>query len=455
MVKEASVNPRLLALEILLEAEKGEKKATELIRGALDKADDLPRRDKAFIRRLSGGVIERRITLDHCIDAFASTKTRRMKPAIRQILRMGCYQLLYMDSVPASAAVNESVALAARKGFAGLKGFVNAVLRNVERNKENIPMPSRKEDLPLFLSVSYSMPRWIVERFLSQYGERTAERMLAAALSERPVCVRVCGDADKLRGEWEAQGVTVEEEPRLPGVLFLRNVPGVEQLAGFAEGGFFVQDTASMLAVKAAGIRPGEKVIDLCAAPGGKSIAASFLCGSSGSVRSFDISDAKLERIRENALRLKRENIEVLQGDARCRNAALLSAADVLIADLPCSGLGVLGRKPDIRYRVQEEDIGGLRALQREILWASLDYLKPGGRLLYSTCTVTEEENEGNYHWLLENFPLHPVDIYDRVPEALVKDTARQGYMQLLCGEPEGLPLTDGFFFAVFERTEA
>ena len=447
---KASEN-RKLVYEILLELERSEQKADVLLHAVLDKYDYLEQRDKAFIKHLTEGCIERKLTLDHVISLYAKTKNGRVKPAVRILLRMGIYQILYMEGVPDAAACNETVALAIDKGLAGLKGFVNGVLRTISREKDKIRWP---EEEKAFFSVYYSMPEWIVERFLKDYGSERTKQMLTAYQTQRPLTIRVCegNDAALLANAWEGQGASVSDSPYLPGVYQLKNVPGVEKLEGYANGAFVVQDVSSMLAVTAAGIAKGDTVVDVCAAPGGKSMLAAELCGAEGKVYSFDLTEFKVDKIRENAQRLHLPQLTAEAWDARDYKKELEGCADVVIADLPCSGLGVLGRKADIRYRVQPEDIASLQSLQREILSSAIHYLKPGGTLVYSTCTVTKEENEENRRWLIEHYDLQPVPIRGRLPQALCTESADEGYQQLLCGIPADAPLVDGFFISVYRR---
>ena len=444
---------RRIALDILLECDRSGAKSGDIIKAALDKYDYLEQRDKAFIRRLSEGCIERAITLDYIIDLFASTKTSKMKAAVRIIMRMGVYQLMYMDNVPDAAACNESVSLAVGKGFSGLRGFINGVLRNISRNKASIAWPDKEKDVFAYLSVKYSMPLWIVKKIYGYYGSARCENMLDSYQRERDISVNILkGDKRELTAAWEKSGVRVSRSPYLDNAFLLGNVPGVSALAGFYEGSFIVQDSASMLAVKAAGIKEGDTVIDLCAAPGGKSIYAASMCGSQGRVYAFDLSEAKAERIKENAGRVKADNIIAAVHDATVFDPELEDKADVLIADLPCSGLGVMGRKADIRYRLKEDDICALARLQRDILKNAASYVKPGGVLMYSTCTVSREENEDNRKWFIDNFDFEALGFAERMPQAFKESTASEGYLQLICGEPEGMPLMDGFFISLFRR---
>ena len=446
---------RRLAFETLLELEKTEKKSSELSAAVLEKYDWLPQRDKAFYLRLCQGVTERRLSLDHIIDRYASVKGGKMKLPVRLILRMGVYQLLYMDSVPASAACDQSVQLAKKKGLGGLAPFVNGVLRGIDRSRDAIRGMFETGDGMEALSLRYSVPEWIIELLDERFGKERSRVFLRSLYEERPVSVHISekADAEALKQAWEKDGVRVENCPYLPQILYLYDVPGVEHLCGFAEGAFFVQDASSLLAVQAAGIKPGDTVVDVCAAPGGKSLAAAELTGETGRVFSYDLTEEKLARIRENARRFRIGNLIAEQRDARLApEEDQLEKADVLICDLPCSGLGVMGRKAQIRYRLKQEDIPSLQALQREILNAALPRLKKGGTLLYSTCTLTREENDDNRNWLLSEFPLESVDITERVPAQLRSDSAAEGYMQLLSGFPEGEAPLDGFYYSVFRR---
>ena len=444
---------RRLVLDILLECEKQGAKSTDIIKAVLDKNDFLEQRDKAFIRHLAEGCVERAITLDHVIDSFASTKTSKMKTPVKLIMRMGVYQILYMDSVPDSAACNEAVSLAISKGLSGLKGFVNGVLRNIARNRDDIKWPDKEKDPLAYLSVVYSMPVWIAKQLCSEYGFERTECMFKAFLCERPVSINIISDdKEELIPAWEKAGINVIKSPYLDNAYMIKDAPGIGRLKGFDEGAFIVQDAGSMLSVAVAGIREGDTVIDLCAAPGGKSMCAAVRCGKSGRVYSYDLSDIKADRIRENADRLKLENMEIAVHDATVYDESLKDKADVVIADLPCSGLGVMGRKADIRYRLKPEDIAALAALQRDILKNAVKYVKPGGLLMYSTCTVSRRENDNNRQWLLDNFDLEAVGFEDKLPKELKNDTAAEGYLQLISGEPEGLPLLDGFFISLYRR---
>lgn len=449
---------RKIVLEILLCVEENEKKKFlqgDVIKTALDKYDYLPVSDKAFIRRLSMDCIEKRLLLDYVADCYSKVKTKKMKPAIRNIIRMGCDQILFMDSIPDAAACDEAVKLAESKGFHGLKGFVNGVLRTIARQKNEISWPDEKNEPKRFLSVKYSVPEWIVEYMSGRYSVDRAVVFCKACAETRPVTVRFRGefkDEQNAIKTIKDNGVSVSANPYHEHSFFLENISGMRSVPGFNEGKFALQDTASMLAVRCAGIKKKDTVLDLCAAPGGKSCyAADLACD--GHVYAFDISEARAERIRENAERLGLLNISTGVRDALVPGLEMYGKCDVVLCDLPCSGLGVIGRKPDIKYRLKKEDIKELAKLQKRILDVAAAYVKPGGSLLYSTCTITKEENEDNRAAFLDAHDEFRADsIAPYLPECLQCDTADDGYTTLFTGVPEGMPLMDGFFIARFVR---
>ena len=444
---------RRLALDILLSVEKEGGKADVLIRNALNKNFDMDERDRAFVSRLTRGCIEKRIFLDYAADKFASRKTAK-KPVIRNVIRMGIYQMLFMDSVPDATACNEAVMLAEERGFKGLTGFVNGVLRNISRNKD-IELPDEGNTLK-YLSIKYAMPEELCGLFLKRFGRERCEKLLAAYDTERPLSVRfICDDEETERiavENWKAAAVDAVSSPYLKHMYFLRNVPGVELLHGYDEGMFMVIDTSSALAALCADVSNGDTVADLCAAPGGKSMILAAAAGSEGRILAYDISEDKRALIDENAKRLSLNNIESGVWDATVYNEELEGKADVVMADLPCSGLGVMGRKCDIRHNINTKDLAELGRLQRKILGNAVRYLKSGGTLVFSTCTVSRQENEENAAWLINEAGMIPDTLKPYLPDQLKPFEEEEGRAQLLCGEPEGLPLLDSFYISRFKK---
>ena len=442
------MDTRELALEILLAVEKGEEYSNVLIRQVLDKYDYMESRDKAFLKRVTEGTLERRIELDYVLNQFSKVPVRKMKPFIRCLLRMSVYQILYMEQAADFAVCNEAVKLAGRHKFASLKGFVNGVLRSVIRGKDTISYPDPEKEPLQTLSVRYSMPEWIVELLSKEQGAERTERILQGLLEVHPVTVRV-RDAS-----WKPGEVKAKQHPYLPYAYQLWGTDNLRNLPGFGEGQFTVQDVSSMLVGEIAGLTGGERVLDVCAAPGGKSLhAADFVAGrvpgqkyngTAGTVEARDVTDYKTQLIRENAERLQVTNLMVKTWDATVADEKAIEHFDVVLADVPCSGLGVIGKKRDIKYRITQENMAEVVELQRRILDQVWRYVKPGGLLIYSTCTIHKAENEEQLKYLTEHLGFETESLNPYLPEILQGQTTEQGYLQLL----PGIHDCDGFFLA-------
>ena len=397
------VNTRALVLEMLMEVNEKDQYSHLVLRQVLEKYQYLDKHERAFLTRLFEGAVEKGITLDYVINCFSKTKVKKMKPLIRNLLRMSVYQLLYMDAVPDSAAINEAVKLARKRGFCGLSGFVNGVLRTVARKKQEIVWPKESENPVEAFSVRYSMPEWIIEEWCLDYGrdktiqilkEFSEKKSLEKKLTVRTNLSRCT--PEELRRKLEAEGVQ--------GIPYAFAISGFDYLAGldsFAEGLFYVQDVSSMMVAETAEPKPGDYVIDVCAAPGGKSTHMAELMQGTGMVEARDLTEYKVGLMEENRIRHGLSNMMAVQQDALVYDEASHEKADVLVCDLPCSGLGVMAKKTDIRYKMTKEKAEKLALLQRQILNVVHDYVKPGGILLYSTCTIRKSENEENVDWFL------------------------------------------------------
>ena len=458
------VNLRLLVLEMLMEVTENRNGGTYshvAVRDVLNKYNYLSQQEKSFLKRLFEGTLERMIELDFVINQYSKVKTDKMKPQIRAILRMGVYQILYMDAVPDAAACNEAVKLAQKKGFATLKGFVNGVLRNIAKSKENLEYPN--------LSVKYSMPEWIVKLWTNQLGEEKTLAVLEGLLLEHPVTIRLRDKSVKeiLQQALTAQGGSMERHLYLEDAYQIVKTDDITRLPFYGEGAFVIQDVSSMLAVRA--VLSGEflsqfkaegkkmHIVDTCAAPGGKSMLIADLMHDAG----FACEDFKIEArdISENKVRLMAENFARCGFEKDCVSAVVYDAlmsdecetADIVIADVPCSGLGVIGKKRDIKYKVTETQLEELVTLQRCILKKAVAMLKPNGRMLFSTCTINRAENEENFEWLKKELKMTPVSFWEALPECLCSEsteTAREGYLQLL---PK-INDTDGFFIGILKK---
>lgn len=430
----SSVNERELVLDTLLMITKDGEYSHIVLKNVLDQYQYLEKKERAFITRVVNGTLERMIEIDAVINQFSKVKVNKMKPVIRTILRLSVYQMLYMDSVPDSAVCNEAVKLAQKRGFVNLKGFVNGVLRNIGRNKDKIQYPDEKDTLA-WLSMRYSLPEWILKEWLAVYDRETVERMAAEFLEEKPLTVRYnerkIGRKEFLH-RLEKEGVTVREDPDVPCAMYLSGYDHLSALPSFREGLFQVQDLSSMQVALWADPGKDDYVIDVCAAPGGKALHIAELLDGTGHVEARDLSEYKTGLIRDNILRSGLTNIEAICRDATVDDADAAGKADIVIADLPCSGLGVLGKKPDLKYKMTEQMQKDLEKLQRRILSVVQTYVKPGGKLLYSTCTINRGENEENACWFQETFPEF----------RLVREK------QMLPGNDAG----DGFYIAMFQR---
>lgn len=390
----------------------------------LDSALSANKEDRAFVTALFYGVTERRMTLDHIIRAHSKTEFDDIDSETLQLLRMGIYQLMYMD-IPESAAVNETVKLAPQRS----KGFINAVLRAFIRAGKKLDT-SGLDDLGK-LSVGYSCAKWIVKMWVREYGYERTERMLSASFGRPPVYARVntcvC-DADDLIYELAEDGVKAEHYKDSDTCVVLSNSGSIENLRAYRNGLFHIQDISSQQCCEAAAPREGDTVIDMCAAPGGKSFTLAEIMKNSGSVYASDLYESRVKLIEDGASRLGLDIVKTRVSDASVFDGSL-PEADVVLCDAPCSGLGVIRRKPEIRYKKKDE-ISELPEIQKKLLDNAKNYVKSGGRLVYSTCTLNPAENE---------------DIADKFAGEN-RDFRLIETRTFIPGETDG----DGFFYAVF-----
>lgn len=433
--------------------------------------EGMDRRQRAFVKRLTEGIIERRIEIDNVIRTYTK-KGARIRPVIRDILRMGIFQILYMDAVPDSAACNEAVKLTKLSGKKELSGFVNGVLRTVAREKDKgIFAAAAREDGassdPAALSRKYSMPEWIIRLWNEQRSEQDTRALLEALLEVRPVSIRFddrcsAADIEKILAGMQEKGVTATKGHYHALCYELTGTDSVATLPGYREGLWTVQDESSMLVAEAAGLQGGETVYDVCAAPGGKSMhCASKLLAlakraeggaaavKAGTVHAFDLSKGKTAQIMKNVRRMHLPNVVVTQRDALLPVPAEAGAADVLLCDLPCSGLGVIGRKRDIKYHVSPAQLEELAKLQKDILRSAVGYLKEGGVLIYSTCTINRGENEEIAAFIEKELGFTADPLAPHLPAGI---PGIDGHMLQLLPHIHG---TDGFFLARFIKKPA
>lgn len=371
--------------------------------------------DKGLVTELAYGCVRRRGTLDWVTEQYAGRGMAKISAGLRDILRMGVYQLLYCDRIPRYAAVHEAVELAKRHGPRGSEKFVNAVLRKVPEHREEICFPSRSATPASYIATFHSHPLWLVERWLRRWGQSSTEALCAANNAVPPLTARVNRlktDREGLIGKLSAEGVRPSACEGYPDAIELRNLPRpLGELASFREGLFQIQDIAGMRVAALVAVEPCEMVADLCAAPGGKCTAMAEMMGGRGEVWCMDVSAAKVRLIEENATRLGLTSLRMVIGNALQAERRLgRERFDRLLLDAPCSNTGVLGRRPEVRWRLKVADIERLAKNQRALLSAAAPCVRVGGALVYSTCSIEPDENECVVEQFLKRFPGFVID---------------------------------------------
>ena len=432
------INTRQSAYEALLKTEK-EGAYSNIALDLLLSKSAYDTRDRAFVSNLFYGVIERKLTLDYQIGLYTAKPVSKMKADLLTVLRLGAYQLLFMDKVPSSAAVNESVNLAKKNGISHASGLVNAVLRKIDKNGFILPS---EENYSEYLSVKYSCPQWLINKWTKEYGKELTEGILSHSLGACKTYIRVNNTllgADELVDKLDAEGVKAEKTNIDNCLEIALGGRGVESLECFKKGCFHVQDVACQLCAASLNARPGDRVFDLCAAPGGKTYTIAEIMNGEGEVLSFDIHPHRVELISKGAERLSLSSVKAMVGNACVFNEDL-GMADAVLCDVPCSGFGIIGRKPEIKYKDPDE-VKALPSLQLEILQNGARYVKEGGRLVYSTCTLSHSENEKVCKKFLESrSDFKAVSPFGNKTEG--------EYLTLFPQENDA----DGFFIACFER---
>ncbi len=405
-------NARKIALDILVDVESSKSYSNIKINKAI-KEFKLVGPEKNFVLKLVYGVLENKILLDYYIRKMSSVRLKKIDHRILNILRLSVFQILFLDKIPESAAVNEAVNMT-KKINIKTTGFVNGILRNFIREKDSIKLPDRKKEKALYYSVKYSYPEWIIERWLKEYDESFLEKLLIANNETPALTLRVNTlktDRPTLIKILENEGLKVSESSLVEEAIIVEDISNshINELESYKKGLFIVQDEGSMLVSKRLVLKPGMKVIDVCSAPGGKTTHIAQLMNNEGEIIAFDIHAHKIDRINENATRLGIDIISARQQDAAITNESLINSADCVLVDAPCTGFGIIRRKPEIKFNRIEEDIDTLATLQYSILKTSSQYVKADGILLYSTCSIDKAEDEDVITQFLEehsNFEL-------------------------------------------------
>jgi len=410
--------------------------------------------DRAFITEIVYGTVKWKLKIDYIINSLSKIKVEKISASILNILRMGIYQIGFMDKVPQPAAVNECVKLAKKYGNAGAAKYVNAVLRNYCRNMECINFPERDSDAVKYMSVMYSYPEWIVKTLIDEFGKEFTEEYLIASNAIPPLTVRVNNlkiDKNILKEILSQKGIEVFEGAYIDDALVLKGVSGIENLEEYKKGYLTVQDESSMIAALVLDPKPGEFIMDVCSAPGTKATYFGELMNNKGRIISGDINESKLKLVRDNCSRLGITIVETLKNDASKTMPEFLGKADKVLVDAPCSGLGIMRKKPEIRWNRGIMDLKAIQAIQLSIINASSKYVKTGGVLVYSTCTILKNENLGIVNNFISNnkdFVLE--DISHFIPDKLKKESSEKGYIELY-PHIDGI---DGFFIARLRKVK-
>lgn len=409
------INARKVILEILNDCDHNQF-SNKLIQ-EMYKNDDITSIDKGFISKIVYGVVENKMYLDYIIRKFSSVRLKKIEPQVLNILRMSAYQFIYLDKTPDSAVVNEAVKLTKKASFRH-SGFVNGLLRNLMRDYSKVTLPNKKTNLVEHLTIKYSHPEWMVKRWLDLHGAEFTEALLTANNQMPHLSLRVNTlliNREDLMTKLNSVGVTCKKSDIVEdGIL----VTDAKQLSlndneDFKNGLFIVQDESSMMVSKILDPSPKDRVLDLCAAPGGKTTHLSQLMAGKGQVIACDLTKKKLDLVKENINRLNLKNIQMKVNDATILNEEFVDAFDKVLVDAPCSGLGIIRRKPDIKYQKDMESLKALNVIQNDILNCAAEYVKVGGELIYSTCTIEKSENRERIDAFLESHPTFTIVPYE------------------------------------------
>lgn len=440
-----NINSREIALRILQDINEKEGYSNISIKNHLN--ENVSIQDEGFIRELVYGVIENKLYIDYIISKASKIKLNKIHSVIKDIIRIGLYQIIFLDKIPNSAAVNESVNLAKKYGHKGTIGFVNGLLRAVSRDIEGF-MKVEEKDKQKALSIRYSHPEYLVNRFIKDFGYDFTVELLKSNNSKPSLNIRVNTlkiEKNKLMEYLSEKGFELSEGDYAKDAIIVHNPYRITSTSEFKNGLFTIQDESSMLVGQVLNPKEGSVVLDVCSAPGGKATHIAAIMNNKGKVIARDFYEHKIKLIDENKKRLGIDIIEAEVFDALKLDNSLLNKVDYCLVDAPCSGFGLIRRKPEIKWNRNEEDINELSKLQYDILSISKNYVKPGGILMYSTCTILDEENVNIINKFLdENQDFKLVPIYQEIGHMDDIKTLKDGYIQLY----PNIHNTDGFFIA-------
>ena len=428
------------AIRILSRFERSDSYLDKLLEHEL-RTGGLSQQDKALLTELVNGVMRWLSKLDWVLTGFYHGEFDKCMTPVKNAMRIALYQIMFLNKIPPAAAINESVEIIKRIKGDKSAGIVNAVLRNITRNIDNIRYPNQNEDLVWYLSVSYSHPKWMVKRWIDRWGIAFTEELLKSNVGRPSITLRVNGlksQQASIEAWLEEQNIPFTKSMHHASSLLVSSLRDITHGELFKEGHITIQDASASMAAQLSLAKPGMHVIDLCSAPGGKAFYVAELMKNQGSIIALDKYEAKLRFLLEGAQRLGITILEAKSGDAR---SFACEPVDLVLADVPCTGFGTLSKKPDIKWKRDADDIAKLIPLQRDILANAASLVKPGGAIVYSTCTIESDENEDNIKWFLSEFPEFSLDPAEQfLPEEVCED----GFMKTVPGKHH----TDGAFAA-------
>lgn len=442
------INPREVAAEAMMQIMAEGAYNTVALRRLLRQNGAMQKQEKAFVTEIVNGTLRNIAYIDYVIGQFSNTKIQKIKPWLLAVLRTAVYQILFL-TVPDNAACNEAVKLANERGYKGLSGFVNGLLRTIAREKQNITLPEK--NTAEYLHIVYSHPLWLVKMWIAYYGYAQTEALCKANNISPDVTIRINTtqtNQTALQEMLEKEQISVQKGVLCENALHLTKTADLTKSMSFQNGLFHVQDESSQLAAAALAPKSGQKILDICAAPGGKSFTIAQMMKNKGEVVARDIYAHKVDLIAEGAKRLGLSIVHTEVSDATVFLEKDKEAFDAVLADVPCSCLGLLRKKPDIRLKKDGSEIDNLIPIQRKILEQAAMYVKTGGVLLYSTCTLSKKENEKNVEWFLQNHPEYTLeDMTPYLPKQMA-DMGKQGYLTVF----PHIHHTDGFFIARLKK---
>ena len=450
MINNININSREVAMEAIYKIFVDNSYNNIILKNILKQNGAMCLSDKAFVTEVVNGTLRNIYYIDYVINSFSNTKVEKIKPWLLAILRISIYQILFMDRIPNFAVCDEAVKLTKLKGYKRLSGFVNGVLRNISRNTNNINLPEYRT--LEYLNIKYSFPMWLIKMWCCEYDYDFVESLCRTSNMAPDVTIvvnKLKTNVEILKRELEIDNILIENSKNNKNILHIKKTSDITKLSSFKKGYFHIQDESSFIAVEALNPQKGDKILDVCSAPGGKSILCAEFMDNKGLIISRDIYEHKLDLIKESINRLGIEIIKLEKKDALNYYENDFESFDKVIVDVPCSGFGIVRKKPDIKFRRTGNDIDELIKIQRIILENASKYVKKGGTLLYTTCTICKKENIKNVDWFLQNFDFEQCNL-SNINDKIYKNFDINYENEKCLTLYPNINNTDGFFISKF-----